>query len=266
MFEGRRRKAVVGFGKTAQDYDKYRAGFPDAFFQRLQDHGAVVAGQRVLDLGTGTGNVARGLMARGCRVTGLDPSRKLLNVAASHNGARARGVDYVQGVSEQTGLRTSSFDAVIAGQCWHWFDRPRAALEVRRVLKPGGMIIIGHFDWLPMPGNVVDATEQLILKHNRRWSMSGGRGLYPQWLTDVAIAGFADIESWTFDVVVPYGHEAWRGRIRASNGVGVTLSPKKVAAFDEEHRRMLAERFPKEPLDVPHRVFVVTARSPSPML
>ena len=37
--------------------------------------------------------------------------------------------------------------------------------------------------------------------------------LYPQWAADLSSAGFADVETWSFDVVIPYTHESWRGRM-----------------------------------------------------
>ena len=51
----------IDFGRTALDYGRHRAGFPDRFFERLFADRIVAAGDRVLDLGTGTGTVARGL-------------------------------------------------------------------------------------------------------------------------------------------------------------------------------------------------------------
>ena len=50
--------------------------------------------------------------------------------------------------------------------------------------------MIAHFDWLPIPGNVVDATEQLILRYTPTWPFAGRAGLYPQWLIDLQSAGF----------------------------------------------------------------------------
>jgi hypothetical protein len=46
---------TVDFGRTASDYAAYRAGFPDEFFARLADMHIGTAGQRVVDMGTGTG-------------------------------------------------------------------------------------------------------------------------------------------------------------------------------------------------------------------
>ena len=49
------------FGKTAADYGRHRAGFPDEFFERLAAMEIIRGGIRALDVGTGTGTIARGL-------------------------------------------------------------------------------------------------------------------------------------------------------------------------------------------------------------
>lgn len=248
---------TVDFGKTAGDYGRHRAGFPDEFFERLFTDQFVRARARVLDLGTGTGTVARGLAQRGCIVTGLDPSAPLLETARQLDSEAGLVIPYMMAKAEATGL-AGGFDVVTAGQCWHWFDRPKAAAEARRVLIPGGRLIIAHFDWLPLAGSVVAATERLILQHNPAWRMAGGTGIYPRWFADLSDGGFGNIESFSFDLDVPYSHAAWAGRIRASAGVGAALGREAVAAFDAAHVALLASAFPAEPLSVPHRVFAVT--------
>src|SRR5262245_48677024 len=126
----------IDFGKTAQDYGRYRAGFPPAFFDRVATYGIGLPGQRVLDLGTGTGPLARGFALRDCQVTGLDPSISLTEEAKRLDQEAGVSVRYVTAKAEQTGLPDASFDVVTAGQCWHWFDRPKAAQEVQRLLVP----------------------------------------------------------------------------------------------------------------------------------
>ena len=124
----------IDFGKTADDYGRHRAGFPPAFFERLAAMGLLRPGIRALDLGTGTGTIARGLAIRGCETTGLDRSEPLMTEAARLDREAGVTVRYVGASAEETGLPASSFDLVTAGQCWHWFDRSRAAVEARRIL------------------------------------------------------------------------------------------------------------------------------------
>jgi SAM-dependent methyltransferase len=250
---------AVHFGQVASDYGRYRAGFPQRFFKRLFAEGWVMPTNRVLDLGTGTGTIARGLALRGCQATGLDSEHHLLTEAARLDREAATGVVYVEGRAEATGLPAQSFDVVTAGQCWHWFDRPRTVEEVGRVLVPGGRLIIAHFDWLAQRDNVVAMTERLVERYNPAWHLGNNSGLYPAWLQDVAEGGFGNLETFSFDIDIAYSHEAWRGRIRASAGVGASLPPDEVARFDAELAHELARGWPLEPLLVPHRVWALKA-------
>ncbi|MEM7439585.1 MAG: class I SAM-dependent methyltransferase [Pseudomonadota bacterium] len=254
--------AEVSFGKTAADYAEHRAGFPQQFFDALIERGVLGRGMSALDIGTGAGTVARGMTLAGASVTAVDPADDLMKEASRLDKAAGVDVTYLTGKAEALPMEDAAFDLAIAGQCWHWFDRPRAGAELSRVLRPGGRAVIAHFDWLPLPGSVVEATEALILRHNPAWAMGGGTGIYPAWLGDLAAAGFEDVETFSFDIDQPYTHVAWRGRIRASAGVAASLDAAGVDAFDADLAALLADQFPADPLSVPHRVWAVTACKP----
>lgn len=251
---------TVNFSLTAADYAKHRAGFPESFFERLAGMGVGVVGQQVVDLGTGTGTLARGFARRGCAVIGIDPAAPLMEQAKQLGEGEGVTVDYRVATAEHTGLPDASADVVTAGQCWHWFDGDAAAREVWRVLRPAGTTVITHFDWIPLKGNMIEATEQLILAHNPNWKGAGTPGLYPRWLAHLAENGFSDLETFSYDVFVPYTPEAWRGRIRASAGVGASLPPDRVEAFDLALAELLAARFPQPVLQVHHRVWALVGR------
>jgi SAM-dependent methyltransferase len=257
-------RATPDFGRTAEDYRKHRAGFPASLFPRLGRAGIGVRGQVVVDLGTGTGTLARGFARRGCRVIGIDSAAAMLAEARQLDADAGVAIEYREARAEETGLDAGTIDVVAAGQCWHWFDRPRAAREAARILRADGRTVIAHFDWIPLPGNVVQATEELIAAHNPAWRYAGGLGIYPQWLRDLGEAGFRNIETFSYDVDVAYTPESWRGRVRASYGVGATLPSEQVVAFDAALAALLAERFPGVRLAVPHRVFAVIAQAPAP--
>ena len=193
---------------------------------------------------------------------GLDPSPDLLAQARRIDAAEDLETAYVVARAEAAPFGAGTFDTVTAGQCWHWFDRARAAREARRLLAPGGRLAICHFDWIPLPGNLAAATESLIEAHNPDWRLGGGTGLHPAWLADTAAAGFQALETFSFDQAVPYSHAAWRGRIRASAGIAASLPADAVAAFDRALAALLAAQFPEDPLEVPHRAFALIARAP----
>lgn len=252
----------IDFGKTAKDYAQYREGFPQSLIIRLQMHSIGLKNQKIVDIGTGTGTLARHFAEFGAKVCGIDIAKELLEQAKELDKLSRVSIDYLIGSAEQLPFADSSKDVITAGQCWHWFDGNLTAKECFRVLKPGGALVICHFDWIPLPENVVELTESIILKHNPFWKMGGGTGLYPRWLLDVSTHGFQHLETFSYDHLVTYSHERWRGRIRASAGVSATLSLDQVAHFDSEHKFELYSKFPEDTLNIPHRVWVLIARKP----
>lgn len=238
----------MDFGPAAQDYATFRSGFPESFFARLPLSG------RVLDLGSGTGSLARGYADRGAHAFALDHSPAMLRQAI-HAG---RGLDRVAAKAEQCPFADRTFDAIVAGQCWHWFDVPRAAAECRRLLRPGGTLTIARFDYLA-DTSIGRATEALVLNINPTWPMAGGQLRNLPWRQQLGAAGFGEFSEFTYDEDVLFSHEAWRGRVRACNGVIAVLDERARTSVDEALARVLRERFP-DPLLVPHRIVALTAR------
>jgi len=247
----------IDFDRTADDYAGHRAGFPRSLFDRLYEAGIVPRGAVVLDIGCGTGTLARGFVRRGHTVTGLDRSPEMLRKAGEIDHNEGVAVAYHLGLAENLPFAPGSFDVVSAGQCWHWFDRARAASEAYRVLRYPGRIVIAHFDWLPLPGTVVQRTEALILQHNPGWKGAGGDGTHPEWPADLSQAGFTGVETVSYAEPVMYTHEGWRGRVRANAGIGASLEPEEVERFNSHLRDLLIETGQPERMEIPHRVFVV---------
>lgn len=256
----------INWDSTAGDYASFRAGFPDEFYDRLTAYGIANgkgAPKRALDLGTGTGTLARALARRGWIATGLDISDDMLAAAQRLDAAAGLSVEYLVARAEASGLADALFDLVCAGTCWHWFDRPAAAREAHRLLKPGGRLVVAAMEWQSEPGNVVAATSALIRRHNPEWWSNDQLGFRLEWAEDLTAVGLVVVDRFQFDLSVPYTHEGWRGRIRASAGVSASLGPAAVAAFDREHAELLRAQFPQEPLAVPHRVHAIVARKES---
>jgi SAM-dependent methyltransferase len=120
------------FGSVAREYAQLRPGYPaDAVAFLLGDRP-----RRVLDLGAGTGKLTEQLVAAGHEVVALDPSAEML----AELTARLPQVEAAVGGAERLPLPDASVDAVVAGQAAHWFDPAVAAPELRRVLRPGGVV------------------------------------------------------------------------------------------------------------------------------
>jgi SAM-dependent methyltransferase len=252
----------VAFGVTTTQYNEYRATYPAELFKRLEDFGIPQRNDRILDVGTGTGFLGAELATGAGKVVGADTDRGMLQQIQESQTGDSK-LSSVQADAEHLPFRPMSFDVVTAGQCWHWFDRDAAASEAHRVLTPTGSLVITHFDWLPRPRNVVEATEELVLEMNPDWPMSGGTGFYEEWPEDVYAVGFDDVETFTFDICVSYSHEAWRGRMQASAGVGASMNNEDAREFDERLKTMLESQFPTDPLKIRHRSFSLVCRKPA---
>ncbi|HEX9291885.1 MAG TPA: class I SAM-dependent methyltransferase [Anaeromyxobacteraceae bacterium] len=238
----------MDFGPSASDYARFRQGFPDSFFERVALSGDV------LDLGAGTGALSRGYARRGARVTALDLSPAMLREAADLQRR-------VAGRAEACPFRDRAFDAITAGQCWHWFDRPAAAAECRRLLRPGGQLVLASFNYQPHPGTVPQVSEALLLERHPAWPWAGMFRMPGRYDHDLAAAGFAGLREVAYEVEVRYDRAGWLGRMRACNGVLALRDPAAIAEYEAALARALRERFP-ERFGVLHEVFALVATAP----
>jgi len=236
----------IDWGRTSADYARYRPGPPPSFFTRLAAFGVGLPGQRILDLGTGTGALAREFAGRGAAVAGIDIAEAQLALARELAAEAGHAVDFRLAPAEATPFADDAFDRVTANQCWLYFDKTRVIPEMRRLLAAGGLLVTSHFSWLPLLDPVARATEALILRHNPDWTGAGWAAevpAMPRW----AEADFRLRAMFWYDEAIAFTRESWRGRVRANRAIGAALSAEAVAAFDAEHDALLrgsvGERF-----------------------
>jgi SAM-dependent methyltransferase len=243
---------AIDWSLTSGDYAAHRPGPPARLYDLLQALGIGLPGQRLLDLGTGTGLVAREFARRGAQVSGTDIAPG--QVAAAREAAAAEGVavDFRVAAAEACPFDAASFEVAVASQCWMYFDVERTVAALRRVLAPGGVLVTTHFSWLPRADRVAAASEALVLRSNPAWQgkdWSGAVPAEPAWA-----AGRASVEAmFWFDTDVVFTHASWRGRMRACRGVAATLPADEVAAFDRALAAWLDAEVPAS-FTVRHRV------------
>ena len=123
------------FSQGASSYARFRPTYPAGLFTWLA--GQALARGLAVDLGTGNGQAAAALAIHFDRVVGVDPSAAQLENAVGHPR-----VTYLCATAEATGLDHGSADLVTVGQAFHWFDHARFFAEVRRLLRPGGLLAV----------------------------------------------------------------------------------------------------------------------------
>lgn len=151
------------FARIARRYDLANdvlsAGVHRAWRRALLNAASVKAGERALDVATGTGEVALALAAAGADVTGVDVCEPML-VQARAKQSSAR---FVSGDAMDLPFGDGEFDVVtIAWGIRNVADPQRGLKEFSRVLKPGGRVAILEFG---QPDGVVGAVYDLYGKH-----------------------------------------------------------------------------------------------------
>ncbi|WP_370973404.1 class I SAM-dependent methyltransferase [Amycolatopsis sp. cg9] len=135
------------FGIDAGRYDRARPPYPEELVTEVR---AASPGPDVLDVGCGTGIEARQFAAAGCRVLGVDPDPRMAAFA------RERGTDVEVATFEAWDPAGRTFDAVVAGQAWHWVDPLAGPAKAAQVLRPGGLLAVFAHVFQP-PAAVADA-------------------------------------------------------------------------------------------------------------
>jgi SAM-dependent methyltransferase len=133
------------FHGKAAEYARYRADYPDLVIRSALESVALVPDDIVADLGAGTGMLSRWFLERGNRVLAVEPDPGMREVARASLRRFDAQHTTIAGTAERTSLIDSSVTLVVAGNAFHYFDAEVARVEVARILRPGGrVLIVGH--------------------------------------------------------------------------------------------------------------------------
>jgi ubiquinone/menaquinone biosynthesis C-methylase UbiE len=131
--------------------------------ETIVERAGVEAGMDVLDVACGTGNATIPAAKAGARVTGLDFSPAMLEIARERAADAMVEIDFVEGDAQELPFEDASFDRVVS-VFGHMFapDHARTAAEMRRVLRPGGAITFAC--WMPEGGvgRMMRTTAELV--------------------------------------------------------------------------------------------------------
>ena len=239
----------TSFGEVAAEYAVLRPGYPAEVVPFLLG----AAPRRVVDLGAGTGLFTDRLLEAGHEVVAVDISAGMLDQLS----ARLPQVRVEVGGAEALPLPDASVDAVVAGQAAHWFELEPAVAELRRVLRPGGVV---GFVWNTRDERVpwVRALGELIVEEARGHEADQGvvarfADLLP---ADVEVLDAAVVQSLTPEQVV--GGIGTRSYVAVKDAAGR-------AEFLDGVRELLAthpDTRGRERLDLPYttRAYRLTPR------
>lgn len=201
---------VAGFTDVAAVYERGRPEYPPAVVARVvEELGATRTGPpaRVLDLGAGTGKLTRPLLAAGLDVVAVEPLERMRAALAAAVGPE-RALD---GRAEAIPLPDASLDGAVCAEAFHWFDGPRAADELHRVLRPGAALVLV---WLISQGDEGPWSQELWQMLRPLWERASHPSIIEGRRAEAIEAhpGFAPlraVELWFDDELDREGLLAW---------------------------------------------------------
>ncbi|MFF0267906.1 class I SAM-dependent methyltransferase [Kribbella sp. NPDC004536] len=210
----RRRDMAESFGDDAELYDRARPRYPVELIEAVV---AAAPGREVLDVGCGTGIVARQLQASGCGVLGVEVDERMAVYA------RSTGVEVEVSAFESWDPAGRTFDGLVAGMTWHWVDPVAGAAKAVQVLRPGGLFAV--FWYVLQPPAELGAAFADVLRDVLPDNPAAGRsatsplGAYEHFLDRTADSlgpAFTDIRRPTFPWSRTYTRDEWLDQLRTS--------------------------------------------------
>lgn len=236
------------WGETSADYAKFRDIYPQEFYDKIISRNLCTNGQKVLDIGTGTGVLPRNMYRYGAKWTAADISENQIEQAEilSEN----MDIEYHVMPTENINFNDNSFDVITACQCFWYFNHEIVMPDFYRMLKNDGSILVLYMAWLPYEDKIAGASENLVLKYSPNWS-GCGETMHPIYIPDCYKENFDLVYHEEYPIKVHFTRESWHGRIKSCRGIGASLTAEEIALWEQEHRKLLAEIAPPE-FDVLH--------------
>jgi len=229
-------------------YNAARPSYPEDAIDYFVATLGLSAKSRVLDLGAGTGIFSRQLLSRVGQLVAVDPSASMRDAFRSSTP----DVEVIEGSDVEIPLETSSVDAVFVAQAFHWFDAPRALVEIRRVLRPGG--------GLGLIWNERDESVDWVHELTRamQWDTRAPYRVGTDFSTVIARGPFVDVERVKFVHAQTLTHDGLTQRV---------LTTSYIAAMSDAERRLVMAEVAKvvaqlpETVDLPYVTDVYSARA-----
>ncbi len=129
------------FDEVAAEYDRHRPAYPDELVDRACEVAGIGRGDSVLEVGCGSGQLTRSLVARGLRITAVEPGKHLMSIAEQHAAGRGE-VEFVNARFEDADLPHGLYQALFSAAAFHWIDPDVSWHKAARLLAPGGTLAL----------------------------------------------------------------------------------------------------------------------------
>ena len=221
------------FTNRVDDYVRYRPGYPKEALDYLYTVVGFRGDSTIADIGAGTGIFSAYLLERGSRVIAVEPNDAMRQAAEEELG---RYPNYVSasGSAEHTGLADQSVDYIVCAQSFHWFDRAKAHAEFRRILRPGGRVVLLWNSRLVHGTPFREEIERLLEEYGVDYKQVRHKNIAPEVLA--AFLNGGDMRTARFPNHQRLDLQGLRGRLMSSSYVPLPGHPNHEPMMEELER------------------------------
>lgn len=233
------KSATQRFTSRAENYRKYRPGYPSEVIAYLAENANLTPQSIIADIGSGTGLLTQVFLKHGNPVYAVEPNLAMRQIAEK-NLSRYSNFTSIDASAEATTLPDQAIDLITAAQAFHWFDRAKTKSEFRRILKPGGQVML-IWNTRDQASPIVSAYEDII----NRYCPEQEAVVHTNTASQAIIESFFapnSLTTHTFFYSQNFDYPALRGRLLSSSYVPSIYHPNYDPmlvslkyAFDQHH-------------------------------
>ncbi len=233
--DARRYGAV--FDTVAAEYDGNRPTYPDELVDRAVEAAGVTAGDRVLEIGCGTGQLTRSLVARGLHVTAVEPGANLIELA----GKSAQGPGAVEFINSrfEDAVIEGGFAAAFCASAFHWLDPDVSWAKTAQSLRPNGLMALIQYGGLRHQDSATDDDALISVLSDTAPEIAAA--LSPLRDLDTILSGVEERRANVSDVWAWLGHQEVARLYAATlfRDVEITVVPTVTEQTAEELKALL---------------------------
>lgn len=218
------------FSNRVDSYLKYRPSYPKEAVDYLYDFVGLRSNGKIADIGSGTGIFSKLLLERGSSVIAVEPNQAMREAAEQRLRSNPN-FQTMSGSAESTGLPDHSVESIVCAQAFHWFDRLGAQTEFRRILQPGGRVILIWNSRLTNGTPFREAYDQLLHTYGTDYELVNHKNISQTMLRSFFKEG--TMHEVRFGMSQEFDFEGLRGRLQSSSYCPIPGHPNYIPMMTE---------------------------------
>ena len=158
------------FDQVAGTYAAARSDYPEALADDVLSYAELQPGDRMLEIGCGSGQATKSFARRGFAILAIDPGAALIRAAREHLAAIAK-VELLETTFAAWPAREAAFRLVIAAQAWHWISPELRFAKAAQVVSPGGSLAVFGNVPVGLPAALLEDFRQIYLRRTGAWGL-----------------------------------------------------------------------------------------------